>query len=82
MSEDEDYMDLPNQISAKTTTKVLMLLCDESVRPLRPCGLEPGLPRGRLGSELARQCLQRPGQQWLLSQWATEVYSGRISSSF
>ncbi|EDL37274.1 mCG11631 [Mus musculus] len=30
MSEDEDYMDLPNQISAKTTTKVLMLLCDES----------------------------------------------------
>ncbi|XP_021019533.1 dynein regulatory complex protein 1 [Mus caroli] len=30
MSEDEDYMDLPNQISAKTTTKILMLLCDES----------------------------------------------------
>nr|XP_034370261.1 dynein regulatory complex protein 1 isoform X2 [Arvicanthis niloticus] len=30
MSEDESYMDLPNQVSAKTTKKILMLLCDES----------------------------------------------------
>lgn len=44
MSEDESYMDLPNQVSAKTTKKILVLLCDESVRPLRPCSLEPGLP--------------------------------------
>ncbi|XP_052042176.1 dynein regulatory complex protein 1 [Apodemus sylvaticus] len=29
-SEDESYMDLPNQVSAKTTKKILMLLCDES----------------------------------------------------
>lgn len=82
MSEDESYMDLPNQVSAKTTKKILMLLCDESVRPLRPCGLEPGLPQAGLGSELTRQSSQRPGQQWLLSQWANEVHSGRISSSF
>ncbi|ERE67377.1 coiled-coil domain-containing protein [Cricetulus griseus] len=30
-SEDESYMDLPKQVSAKTTKKILMLLCDESV---------------------------------------------------
>nr|XP_038968411.1 dynein regulatory complex protein 1 isoform X1 [Rattus norvegicus] len=30
MSEDESYMDLPNQVSAKTTKKILVLLCDES----------------------------------------------------
>uniref|UniRef100_A0A8C2MDU5 Dynein regulatory complex protein 1 n=1 Tax=Cricetulus griseus TaxID=10029 RepID=A0A8C2MDU5_CRIGR len=29
-SEDESYMDLPKQVSAKTTKKILMLLCDES----------------------------------------------------
>lgn len=28
----ESYLDLPKQISAKTTKKILMLLCDESVR--------------------------------------------------
>lgn len=32
-SEAESYLDLPKQISAKTTRKILMLLCDESVRP-------------------------------------------------
>lgn len=51
-SEDESYLDLPKQVSAKTTKKILMLLCDESVRPLRPCGLEPGvagLPRNGPG---------------------------------
>nr|XP_023406286.1 dynein regulatory complex protein 1 [Loxodonta africana] len=30
MSEPESYLDLPKQVSAKTTRKVLMLLCDES----------------------------------------------------
>ncbi|XP_051027970.1 dynein regulatory complex protein 1 [Acomys russatus] len=30
MSEDESYLDLPKQVSAKTTKKILMLLCDES----------------------------------------------------
>ncbi|CAH6786892.1 dynein regulatory complex protein 1 [Phodopus roborovskii] len=29
-SEDDSYMDLPKQVSAKTTKKILMLLCDES----------------------------------------------------
>ncbi|XP_066234800.1 dynein regulatory complex protein 1 isoform X1 [Saccopteryx leptura] len=28
--EPESYLDLPNQVSAKTTRKILMLLCDES----------------------------------------------------
>lgn len=67
-------MDLPNQVSAKTTKKILMLLCDESVRPLRR--VQPGVRPAQegSGSELARQCLQRPGQQWLLSQGADEVY--------
>lgn len=32
-SEPESYLDLPKQISEKTTKKILMLLCDESVRP-------------------------------------------------
>lgn len=52
MSEDESYLDLPKQVSAKTTKRILMLLCDESVRPLSPCGLEPGvagLPREKWG---------------------------------
>ncbi|EPY77420.1 hypothetical protein CB1_001264005 [Camelus ferus] len=31
-SESESYLDLPKQVSAKTTRKILMLLCDESVR--------------------------------------------------
>ncbi|XP_036027034.1 dynein regulatory complex protein 1 isoform X5 [Onychomys torridus] len=30
MSEDESYMDLPQQVSPKTTKRILMLLCDES----------------------------------------------------
>ncbi|XP_038176524.1 dynein regulatory complex protein 1 [Arvicola amphibius] len=30
MSEDESYLDLPKQVSAKTTKRILMLLCDES----------------------------------------------------
>ncbi|KAK7808369.1 hypothetical protein U0070_023370 [Myodes glareolus] len=30
MSEDESYLDLPEQVSAKTTKRILMLLCDES----------------------------------------------------
>ncbi|XP_004377746.1 dynein regulatory complex protein 1 [Trichechus manatus latirostris] len=30
MSELESYLDLPKQVSAKTTRKILMLLCDES----------------------------------------------------
>ena len=30
-SEPESYLDLPKQVSAKTTRKILMLLCDESV---------------------------------------------------
>lgn len=52
MSEDESYLDLPEQVSAKTTKRILMLLCDESVRPPGPCGLEPGvagLPREKPG---------------------------------
>lgn len=36
-SEPESYLDLPKQISEKTTKKILMLLCDESVRPGRGC---------------------------------------------
>lgn len=28
----ESYLDLPKQVSARTTRKILMLLCDESVR--------------------------------------------------
>lgn len=31
-SEAESYLDLPKQISPRTTRKILMLLCDESVR--------------------------------------------------
>lgn len=31
-SDPASYLDLPKQISAKTTRKILMLLCDESVR--------------------------------------------------
>ncbi|XP_026633921.1 dynein regulatory complex protein 1 isoform X3 [Microtus ochrogaster] len=30
VSEDESYLDLPKQVSAKTTRRILMLLCDES----------------------------------------------------
>lgn len=32
-SETESYLDLPKQVSTKTTRKILMLLCDESVSP-------------------------------------------------
>ena len=37
----ESYLDLPKQVSAKTTRKILMLLCDESVR-----GCSRGSPGG------------------------------------
>ena len=53
VSEDESYLDLPKQVSAKTTRRILMLLCDESVRPPSSCGLEPGvavLPREKPGA--------------------------------
>ncbi|EHH21959.1 hypothetical protein EGK_05135 [Macaca mulatta] len=45
-SEPESYLDLPKQVSEKTTKKILMLLCDESVRPGGGCsrGLLVPLP--------------------------------------
>lgn len=37
-SEAEAYLELPKQVSAKTTGKILRLLCNESVRPGWDCG--------------------------------------------
>jgi hypothetical protein len=45
-AEAESYLDLPKQVSAKTTKKILTLLCDESVRP---------------ADAASRSCFPRPG---------------------
>ncbi|KAM7325161.1 hypothetical protein ACRRTK_015414 [Alexandromys fortis] len=39
VSEDESYLDLPKQVSAKTTRRILMLLCDESDLLLSSVGI-------------------------------------------
>lgn len=42
----DSYLELPKQVSPRTTKKILMLLCDESVRywggPAHPGGFDPG----------------------------------------
>uniref|UniRef100_A0A3Q2L256 Dynein regulatory complex protein 1 n=1 Tax=Equus caballus TaxID=9796 RepID=A0A3Q2L256_HORSE len=40
-SEPESYLDLPKKVSAKTTRKILMLLCDESEQASLMSALEP-----------------------------------------
>lgn len=84
MSEDESYLDLPEQVSAKTTKRILMLLCDESVRPWAPAAWSQAwqaCPERSLGSELERQCFERPSRQWLLPQRAMLVDNKVVPST-
>lgn len=75
----ESYLDLPKQISAKTTRKILMLLCDESVRLGQGCFWGPRWARPGLGSAVgsaspdhapgSRPEQQHWGQHAKLVQW-------------